>query len=237
MRGFTLIELLVSLTILGVILTLLGSGLRVMAKNWDANAHRIDDLDMISRAFDILHRDALNLQRVVAPIDGKPFFLFTGTPQHMSFVVLEPPFPTQPGPYFVDYSVVPNGENSNLIRARAQYHKGTLQFPGATPANRVPLLQGNYRYKFSYGQRDKGAESWYGLWPYPNSLPDLIRLEIFERASGELLAPAIIARIRADAELNCLSSKAKLCTAKTNGVLKTIANPQPKKKPEGDHNE
>ena len=79
--GFTLIELLVSLTILGVILGLLGAGMRVLSQNSDAHAERIDTLDMLSRAADILTRDAAGLQRVVATVGTVPRFLFTGTPE------------------------------------------------------------------------------------------------------------------------------------------------------------
>ena len=103
--GFTLIELLVSLTILGVILGLLGAGMRVLSQNSDAHAERIDTLDMLSRAADILTRDAAGLQRVVATVGTAPRFLFTGTPDHLSFVTLEPPYPSASGPYFISYSV------------------------------------------------------------------------------------------------------------------------------------
>ena len=108
--GFTLIELLVSLTILGVILGLLGGGIRVLSQNADSQSARIDTLDMVARASDILVRDAGGLQRIVAnsKIDGA-HFLFTGGADRMSFVTVEPPFPSSSGPYFVSYFVSANG--------------------------------------------------------------------------------------------------------------------------------
>jgi general secretion pathway protein J len=214
-RGFALIELLVSLTLLGLILALLAGALRVMGKNWDANAGRIETLDMMSRAFDILARDAGNLQRLAAASPA-PAFLFNGGPDSLSFVALEPPQPAAAGLYFIDYSVAPNGGNGELIRARAQYRRGMERFPGATPANRVSLLRGPYAYRFSYGGGDAGNPSWYADWPFPNRLPELIRLEVTERSGRQPAAPAMIVRVRADVELDCLAP-AKSCSVTAAG--------------------
>ncbi len=217
--GFTLIELLVSLTILCVILGLLAAGFRVISKNWGANTERIDTLDMVSRAADILHRDASGLQRVVATVGKSPRFLFTGTPAHLAFVTLEPPYPSAGGPYFVSYSVVANGQNAQLIRARAPYHRNMQAFPGATPANRVPLLQGPYRYQFAYAQKSAQGGTWQGSWPYQNRMPDLIRLQIIDTTRGGPISLPVIVAIPADAELSCLAREAELCSAKTGGTL------------------
>lgn len=223
--GFTLIELLVSLTILATILGLLGAGLRVISRNWDANAERIDTLDMVSRAVDILHRDASGLQRVVTTVRKSPRFLFIGTSDHLAFVTLEPPYPSAAGPYFVDYSVVANGQNGELIRARAPYRPRMQAFPGATPANRVPLLQGPYKYEFAYAQKSAQGGTWLSSWPHQNRIPNLIRLQIIDSRQGGPISQPIIVAIPADAELNCLAEKAKLCSAKTGGALKASFKP------------
>jgi general secretion pathway protein J len=217
--GFTLIELLVSLTILGVILGLLGAGLRVLSQNSDAHAARIDTLDMLSRAADILTRDVAGLQRVVGTAGTVPRFLFTGTPDHLSFVTIEPPYPSSSGPYFISYSAAPNGRDMELIRARAQYQDGMQTFPGATPANRVRLLQGPYRYQFTYAQKGAGTRQWRNTWPSATRIPDLIRLEIVDKRSNVLISPPMIVAIAADAELSCLSEKAKVCSPKSGGDL------------------
>jgi prepilin-type N-terminal cleavage/methylation domain-containing protein len=67
-RGFTLIEMLISLTVMAVMLMLIGGALRVMGRNWDANAARIESLDMVSRAFDLLARDAANLRPICSAV-------------------------------------------------------------------------------------------------------------------------------------------------------------------------
>jgi general secretion pathway protein J len=223
--GFTLIELLVSLTILSVILGLLAGALRVLSKNWQANAERIETLDMVSRAADILRRDASGLQRIVAVSGRIPRYLFTGAEDHMAFVTLEPPYPSSAGPYFVSYVVSPNGPEADLIRSRAPYQKGMEAFPGATPANRVRLVEGAYRYHLAYADKSAGAGQWRNSWPYTDRLPDMIRLQIVDARRNAPVAPPLTVAIRADAELGCLAQKSKVCSAKSDGRLKAGGEP------------
>ncbi len=160
-----------SLTLLAVILGLLAGSLRVISKNWEANAQRIETLDMVARAADILRRDAAGLQRIVASKGRAPRYVFTGTETSLSFVTLEPPYPSAAGPYFVDYSIAHNGPDAELIRARARYQHGLEAFPGATPANRVRLVQGRYRYHFAYADKSAGSGTWRNSWRISTRLP------------------------------------------------------------------
>jgi general secretion pathway protein J len=228
--GFTLIELLVSLTIMSVMLGLLVGALRIVSKNWDAHAEQIDRLDMISRAADILNRDAASLQRVLPALDEQNLrYVFHGRPGQLSFVTLEPPYPTEAGPYFVDYSIVANSQGTELVRARAKFHAHMLAFPGATPANRVSLLQGDFQYRFTYGARDRDKLVWYDTWPFEKRLPNLIRLEVVDVRSGAAASPAIVVTIRADAEMGCLASEPAPCSTGGVGELKASSSRQRKK--------
>jgi general secretion pathway protein J len=227
-RGFTIIEMLVSLTIIAVIMGLLGSGLRVLSQNAERNTGRIEALDMMSRAFDILRRDLSGLQRIVVLSDKKPHFLFKGTPQKMSFVVTEPPFPTPEGLYFVDYAVSVAGGTAELIRSRAPYQQGMLSFPGATPANRVQLVQARVDYRFSYGLSTASGLKWYSTWPYPKRIPNLARLEILDPKGKQRVAPLMIAVVRANAEIGCLNDQSAFCSTKTDGELMAGLNVDPR---------
>lgn len=219
--GFTLIELLVSLTILSVALGLLGVGLRILSRNWEASAKRIETLDMVSRAYDILARDAGGLQRLAWKQGAVARYLFSGTRDGLSFVTIEPPYPSESGPYFVSYSAAGDGSSTALIRARAPYEQGMRTFPGATPANRVPLLDGALLYRFSYARVSEGRTDWRPSWPYTNRLPDLVRLEVVDAQLQQPLSPPLVVSIRTDAEPGCLAEKPVLCSASTDGALKS----------------
>lgn len=221
--GFTLIELLVSLTILAAILGLLAGALSTLSKNWVASAERIETLDMVARAGDVLRRDAAGMQRIVALSGKTPRYLFRGTDTRLSFVTLEPPYPSAAGPYFVEYAVARNGSDAELTRSRARYQHGLESFPGATPANRVVLAQGHYRYHFAYADRSGKTGAWLSSWTDPTRLPELIRLQIFDVARNTPVAPPFVVPLRADAELSCLSQKSEVCSPKSGGMLKAAA--------------
>jgi general secretion pathway protein J len=218
-RGFTLIELIVSLTILAVILGLLGGALRVLSKNADANTERIETLDMASRAFDILQRDASGLQRLVSSTGKSARFIFAGTQDSLSFVTLEPPYPSDAGPYFINYSVAPRGKTIELTRARAPFQTNMRVFPGATPANSVALMEGQFKYEFAYAQRGPRGGTWKAAWADPSRLPDFIRLDIVDARNGTPVSPPFVVAIRADAELNCLAQDEEICSARSGGSL------------------
>jgi general secretion pathway protein J len=218
-RGFTLIELLVSLTILAVILGLLGGALRVLSKNWDANTQRIETLDMTSRAFDILQRDASGLQRLVSTVGRATRFIFVGAQDSLSFVTFEPPYPSDAGPYFISYSVEQRGNTIELIRARAPFQTNMQVFPGASPANRVTLMEGEFRYEFAYAQKGPQGGTWKSSWPETSRLPDFIRLNVVDVRNGEPVSPPFVVAVRADAELNCLGPRATNCSATSGGDL------------------
>jgi general secretion pathway protein J len=223
--GFTLVELLVSLTLLAVILGLCSGALRVASKNWDAHTEQMGTYDMLARAADILHRDAAGLHRVVLPAkDQSPRYLFKGDAGHLQFVALEPPFPTEAGPYYINYSIAPGVGGFDLVRARAPYAPGMIVFPGASAANQVSLLQGPYDYRFSYAAKQNGRLTWYARWPFDRRLPALIRLDVFDAQSGAVAAPATVVSVRADAEVSCLSPKPGPCSK--DGELKGSAASQ-----------
>ena len=230
--GFTLIELLVSLTVLSLILAALSGAIRVLSKNWEANAQRIETLDMVARASDILRRDAAGLQRIAVQKDRVAQYVFSGSDTSLSFVTLEPSYPSAAGPYFVRYSVVPNGPEANLVRARVRYQKGMAAFTKASEANSVRLVEGRYRYHFAYADKTAGSGKWLNSWTAVNRLPELIRLQIFDVKRDMPLAPPLVAAVRADAEIGCLAKKAGLCSAKSGGNL-TAVNKQAEQAEDG----
>ena len=104
------------------------------------------------------------------------------------------------------------------------------KFPGATPANRVKLLQGPFRYQFSYGRKSARGTEWRALWPSSTRLPDLIRLSVLDTQRNTAVAPAMIVAVAADAEINCLAEEPIVCSAQAAGDLKAVETAKKKER-------
>jgi len=218
-QGFTLIELLVSITLMALILGVLAAGISVVAKGWDKNTAQLSAQDMFSRGYSLLVRDIEGLQRLVWQRDAGPEFIFQGQGDSLKFVVIEPPYPTRPGPYIVSFFIKKSASDNILMRARTPFHPDIQDFASLEMKDEVPLLEGPYKYRFSYGETRSGRHNWFKSWPHKNRLPDLIKLEITERNSGQPVFAPFIASTKIDAELGCLEKKPIACTTRTRGEL------------------
>ena len=212
-QGFTLIELLVSLTIMGMILALLASGIQLLSNSWARTSSTMEDMDAASRTAALFKRDLNNIRRVVIGQNKKFEFVFRGNEQGLFFVVIEPSYPTLPGAYFIQYSGNPEFSGAGLMRSRSLYQKDIKKFPGATPANQVALLDKKFTHSFSYGRAERGILSWRRSWGRSDSLPDMIKLELKSIKTERLFVPPIVANLSITAEQACLSSRIKVCSA------------------------
>lgn len=213
--GFTLVELLVSLVIMSGILVFLGSGIRLLSSATDASAARLEAMDERGRAFGLMRRDGANLRRVFAkPRRKKERLVFVGSPQEFSFVVLEPPYPTQPALYFVRYRFIDGAGGVELVRERVRYEQKMDVFPGATPANSVSLMRFNGGAVFSYGAYINGRFQWFSRWTEAMQLPSLVRVELPGDTGLRLSPTTFIVKLQADAEMACLNGREGPCSVK-----------------------
>lgn len=223
-QGFTLIELLVSISLMALILGILATGISVVAKGWDKNAAQISTQDMFSRGYGQLRSDIRGLQRQIWHRETIAEFMFQGLEDGLKFVVIEPPYPTRPGPYVVSFFVKKNGTNNILMRARTPYHPDIQDFASLDMRDEVPLFDGPYKYRFSYGAARSNSHNWFKSWPNNSRLPGLIKLEIIDIKSGQPIFAPLITRTRIDAEPGCLERAVIECTTRTSGVLNADAN-------------
>src|SRR6185503_14275860 len=68
-----------------------------------------------------------------------------------------------------------------LVRSSARLLPGTRGFGGAGFGNRVVVVSGPWKYRFSYADLEAGAERWKGAWTEGARLPAAIRLEVFDQ--------------------------------------------------------
>ncbi len=216
--GFTLIELLISLTLMGMIMVLLSAGLRLISSSWDRNTIRMEKLESFNRMSGLFRRDVEHLRRIVQTVGKERNFVFLGKPKQLAFVVMEPPFPTLPGLYLVEY----NNTDNKLYRSRRNYDKITGKIFPEVSGSKVTLLDQNFSYRFQYGMLDKNKIRWVNQWEPGDQLPSLIKLVATDQNKKDPLQTVpVIVRLKINGEQECITGSFLPCTAATNGILKT----------------
>lgn len=224
--GFTIIEIVVAIGLVGLVLALSATAHRVISGAGLWGARTVDRLDMTSRSLAAMRRDLQRIERAVGQTGAaRDRFVFVGDKQAVSFVVIEPPYPTEAGAYQVSYRVRRTKEGAQLLRARRLYD------PDRRPSGRdddtasddaVVVVEGPYAMTFSYLDRQGDRSKWGDRWSQPRRLPALIRFEAKSQAAGVPNLPVLIVQPRIDAEIACLNEGARLCTPRTGGVLSDL---------------
>jgi len=217
--GVTLIELVVALTVIALTLAAAAVGLRLLGRSGDRGGQLIARHDMLSRGVDALRRDIERLERVARTRGREVEFVFHGDEKGLVFVVVEPPVPSEPGPYFIVYSVVQGADGGALVRSRAPYDGAAKDIRRLRTQDEVTVLEGPYGFRFSYLERKEGQERWVPRWLPHDRIPSLIRLEIRGQGAGAASLPPLVFRPRADAEIGCVKQAPGGCTVRTGGVL------------------
>jgi len=225
--GATLVELLTALAVVALTLAIAANALSVLARSGDRGTQAIARHDMLSRGLDVLRRDIERLERVVGKRGDNPEFVFDADATNLAFVVVEPPYPTEPGPYFAVYSILQRRDGSVLTRGRALFEGSIVNIRRLRTDDHVAVLEGPYRFRFAYLERREGRERWVSEWADRHSLPGLISLEIADLTGGSRPMQPIIFRPRIDAERGCVKEGGSGCTIGTRGVLASEASANP----------
>ncbi|MBU2532611.1 MAG: prepilin-type N-terminal cleavage/methylation domain-containing protein [Alphaproteobacteria bacterium] len=237
-RGFTLFEMLVSLVVLSLTMGLVALSVGVMSDGWGRGGTAAEIHEMVGRANDVLSRDFKSLRRIVVDRQTKPRFVFAGTPVAITYVVREPPYPTEPGLYIVRLSIDRRSDGTErLMRSRIPYHPDRIAttLAGTGPLrDSVPLIEGNLGVQFGYSA---DGTTWQPGWNDTRRNPQLIRVRV--QGKGSTRVPTdLVLRLAIDAEADCTGTSGP-CTIKSDGRLQEAAQapeekPQPSAKPSAD---
>jgi general secretion pathway protein J len=130
--------------------------------------------------------------------------LFHGDAARLTFVAVEPPFPSEPGPYFIAYAVRQGRDGATLTRERAPFQPSAVDLLRLRAEDSAAVIEGPYRMRFLYLERSGGRERWLTQWSDPLELPRLIALEVTGLADGGAALPLLTFRPRIDAERSCV---------------------------------
>lgn len=196
--GFTLLEMLIAMSLLGLMLVLLGSGLTISRHALEMSDRYTARLTEIRAAQDFL-RGALQ-QALPLAFDGNQYEqgqVFEGDSRHLRFVAALPN--TVAGRLQVhSLSLVDNSLNGQDLQVVFTQLSSAGSLPWGEPQR---LLHDLSRLQLSYRGLDEQQKltNWMPTWPWPKRLPHYVRIQIDARGPVRW-SPLIVAlRINLDA--------------------------------------
>jgi general secretion pathway protein J len=194
-RGFTLLELLIAMTLLGLILTILFSGLRLAGRSWDTGSERANKTNDIRVVENLIRRAIAETHPIMWEQDaGEPRLAFSGGSNGVLFTA---PLPAQAGVagiYLISLELTDTGEGKQLLLRRQPYRPEVRALEDR--AETTVLVEGVTEASFSYFGSENPDDSprWVPEWHSPMRLPQLVRLSL----STDTAWPDIVATVRND---------------------------------------
>ncbi len=209
--GFTLIELLVVLSIMGVLMVVLFSGLQFGSRAWERSSDQTDRLSDMQAFYRISNDWMSRMYPVVNDITGENEYVFSGTSSRIRFAAFMPPYPSRGGLYLVEFAIestpVEDGENrQQLILYRQPYEAEEDFTDNFNPDSRTLLIDqlatgAAFGY---YGGSQNGQENvWSSSWQGVDSFPELIRFKF--SGQGRESWPDLIVPVRVNMDGTCLA--------------------------------
>jgi prepilin-type N-terminal cleavage/methylation domain-containing protein len=199
--GMTLVEIVVALVVIGMTFAIAAGALRVLARSGGIGTELIGRHDMFSRGIDALRMDIGRLERIaLGKNTADPQFQFAGTERTLEFVVMEPPVPSDAGLFLLRYAIIERDGRGLVVRSRAPF---VAESPIPPTGDEVTVLDGPYRFSFSYLERRDGRQRWVTRWSDRTSLPVLVKLDVVDGDSATAALPPLVFRPRVEVEHGC----------------------------------
>ncbi len=190
--GFTLLELLVAITLMGLVLVVLYSGLRLGLNSWDSGERRAEATNRLRSVQEFLRRQLAQSMTVYETNRDRRerFVIFAGRSEGIEFVAPMPARLGQGGLYRMRIGMV----DSQLQLRWRPYLPGD---PAAGEERETVLLDGVSAVEWAYfgPERNNDQESprWRADWASTERRPLLVRLNLTLR--GESWPDLVVALV------------------------------------------
>lgn len=180
-NGFTLIEVLIAMTLLGIMVVLLFSSLKIAAESWNAGENKIIEVNKKAVVYQFFKRHLTTIRPVAAQTVSnndddslEPQQAFQGQSRTMRFVAALPVSAARKGLQVFEIAA-DAAEPSTIMVALSPYQQTE---PGQP--ERVVLLERVKSFAFAYfgKQEENGEAGWHDDWTGIDRLPQLIKVGI-----------------------------------------------------------
>jgi general secretion pathway protein J len=228
--GFTLIEVLAALAIASVIIMASTALIHNVALFFDRGTRGVTEAERLMLAVERLAGDFSSARFVSRRTEGGAAgAAFVGEPASIVFVGAGRAASGSLDDDLISLMVEQDGEVSRLVRRRATWPGPRARFEEVTPPDPVILIEGKLDISFVFGRfTPDGALAWSASWAGERVLPQYVRLNLRDRATGGNLVGEADFVIRANAPAAC--GQADAVVACLSVATSTQSNaPEPKR--------
>lgn len=207
--GFALIESLAVLALSALVVLTLVIAADLVTRNSAAASRRVNEMEALATGLAALSRDIATAKHIpIGSLDGP--LLFHGGPASLGFVGGGGE-DRAAGDSLIWMAASYEDDRGLLVRSAAPLLPQTADFAAAPFDDPTAVLTGPWTYRFSYAA---GAAplTWTENWSIPQKMPQLIRVEVLERNTGERVVPPLVTRIHVDSAPGCPEAEDGICT-------------------------
>ena len=203
--GFTLIEVLAALAIASVIIMASAALIHNVALFFDRGTRSVTEAERLMLAVERLAGDFSSARFVPRRTEqGTGAAAFAGEPASIVFVGAGRAASGSLDDDLISLAVEQDGEVSRLVRRRVTWPGPRARFEDVTPKDPVVLIEGKLDISFVFGRfAPDGALAWSASWSGERALPQYVRLNLRDRATGANLVCEADFVIRANAPAAC----------------------------------
>jgi len=226
--GFTLIEVLAALAIASVIIMASTALIHNVALFFDRGTRSVTEAERLMLAVERLAGDFSSARFVPRRTEQRiAAAAFAGEPSGIVFVSAGRAASGSLDDDLISLAVEQDGEVSRLVRRRATWPGPRARFEDVTPKDPVVLIEGKLDISFVFGRfAPDGALAWQANWA-GGALPQYVRLNLRDRATGANLVGEADFVIRANAPAACGQADAAVaCLNVATSTQGNVPGPQ-----------
>ena len=195
--GFALIESIAVLALAALVFVTLLIATDLVSRNSQATARRADIIETLMTGLGAARRDLQGARFIRVGSQAEDPVLFSGSSKAVAIAVADDNTGLNHGESLVLIEARYEEGRGFLVRSSARLLPGTRGFGAVEFTNEAVLVQGPWKYQFSYADSEAGAERWRSAWTATTRMPAAIRLEVMDQ-SGRRVVPPLTVHVAID---------------------------------------